>query len=463
MTTVGLILGLAVVSCMPVAQRTSGRSSPALSLADLAVQPNPRLGLAFPGGDPSYYHLVSDGGMGVVRLTVSWGRYEPREGAFDWSSLDAKVLALQQLGIDPFLTLQSDAPWGVESSTKKAVNRPPTDLSVWKRFVRTLVERYDKDGNADAPGILRPVRYYQAANEWISDKNASGGWTGTREQFIEFINATYDAVKAGDPKAVFVMGGIASMNLDVMSVREGFGSYTIHYNYSETSGVTITPEQARDPAYESLFQEVYRVLKECRYDYADAHLYGPVEFNEARIAFMKSKCRGRPLLSSEFGGPSRDYDSDITPEDHFMAVIEYNLDVLSRGLEFGLWFKLGENPSGTTWGNAYVPLFDTNANPKAGYWAYKLLASVMGDLAKVERLDSGAYLLYRKEKAPVFIAWSTPERSRVQLPEQVAAAELLRVTDAAAGSYVIEPVPAGGTISLGPLPIVATQPLPGRQ
>jgi len=462
MLTVLLAITLAASSCLPIAQKSSDSEAAGPRLADLVVQPNPHLGLAFPGGSAEYFHLVSEGGMGVVRISVPWSRYEPEPGVFAWSSLDSKIRSLQQLGIEPFLTLETDAPWGVESTTKTAKNRPPTDLSVWKRFVRNLVERYDADGTDDAPGLLREVRYYQAANEWISDKNKSGGWTGTRDQFIEFINATYDAVKASDPEAVFVMGGIACVNLDIMALSEGLGSYTIHYNYNESSGVTITPEDAKDPQFQPILQEAYRILRECRFDYVDGHLYGPVEFNDARIALLERKCPKRPILSSECGGPSRDYDSDITPEDHFMAVIEYNLDMLSRGLEFGLWFRLGENPSGTTWGNVLVPLFDTSANPKAGYWAYKLLGATLLDLESVKKVDSGAYMVYRHKKPPALVAWETGGRSEITLPGTVAATQLLRVTDAQTGTYAIESVPGDRVVSLSPLPVVVSALLPGE-
>jgi hypothetical protein len=456
-----MAISMAATSCLPIGCSSSESVPAGPLLRDLEIQQCPRLGIAFPGGDPSYYHLVSDAGMGVARMSVPWSRYEPQEGVFDWYSLDAKVVKLEQLGIEPFLTVETDAPWGVEATTKKAKNRPPLDLSIWKRFVKTLVERYDADGTDDAPGLLRPVRYYQGFNEWLSDKNGSGGWTGTTDQLIEAVNATYDAVKASDSSAYFVMGGIASVNADLMALREGLGSYTIYYNYSETSGVTITPEEAQDPQFEEPFQNAYRVLRECRFDFADIHLYGPVEFDAARIPLIEMKCPKRPVLSSEFGGPSRDYDEDITPEDHFNAVIQYNLDVLSRGLEFGLWFRLGENPDGTTWGNALVPLFDTSAQPKAGYWAYMLLAAVLEDFDKVERIDSGAYIVHKKKQEPILVAWSTPSRSTLPVPESVHATQVLRVTNAPDGGYSIETVPDDGVLTLGELPVVAGAAVPG--
>lgn len=457
-----LAIAMAAVSCHPVGEEESKSAPAGPLLSDLVVEPSPRLGLAFPGGDTSYFHLMSDAGIGVCRMDAPWSRYEPVQGTFSWSGLDQKISALQGLGIEPFLTLQSDAEWGVEPSTKNARNRPPVDLAEWKHFVKTMAERYDHDGVDDAPGLLRPVRYYQAANEWFSENNSSGGWTGTRDQFIEFINATYDAVKGGDPDAVFVLGGIAATNVDMMTLREGFGDYTVYYHYDENNMITITPEDAANPEYEEFLEGVYRTLRECRYDYVDAHLYGPLEFNDARIALMSAKAPKMKMLSSECGGPSRDYDDDITPLDHFMTALDLNLDLLSRDFEFGLWFRLGEAPSAGTWGNTLVPLFDTSAQPKGGYWAYKLLAAVIQKLDRVQKLGDGAYIVHRNETSPALVAWNAAGSS-IELPATVEATRMLRVTDAAAGSYVIENVPDDGVVTLGDLPVVVSAVLPGQQ
>lgn len=460
---ISILLALTMVgaSCLPIGQNSSKSESSALLISNLAVQPNPRLGVAFPGEDPSYYHLISDGGMGICRMSVSWARHEPVQDTYSWTGLDNKIMALQQLGIDPFLTLESDAEWGVEPSTKKAKNRPPINLADWKKFVKALVERYDGDGKKDASGLLRPVRYYQAANEWFSDNNPSGGWTGTRDQFISFMNATYDAVKASDSDAAFVMGGIAAVNIDIMTLREGFGDYTVYYNYDENSGTTITPEDAANPAYEDFLDGVYRTLRECRYDYVDAHLYGPLAFNGPRLALLEDKAPKMKIISSECGGPSRDYDDDITPAEHFMTALQMNLDLLARGLEFGLWFRVGEAPTASTWGNAFVPLFDTSARPKGGYWAYKLLGVVLKNLGRVRRVGDGVYVVNRTDSSPVLVAWNAGGSS-IHLPVTVQATQMLRVTDAATGSYVIEAVPANGVITLGDLPVVAAAALPGQ-
>lgn len=465
MKIVILIIVLAVAFTFPACTANVGDSSngdpDTLLIRDLAVKPNPHLGLAFPGPDPDYFHLMSEVGIGVVRLPVPWSKREPKPGVFKWEKLDKMVLRLQHLGIEPFLTMDTDAKWGIVSSKKRAKNRPPSDLRIWQRFVGALVERYDADGIDDAPGLLRPVRYYQAANEWVSDKNRSGGWSGTTDEFIQFINGTHDAAKASYPEALFVMGGIAALNLDAMVLSEGLASYTARSKNNEKSGVTLTPERARSAQLRPHLESAYRVLRNCRFDMVDVHLYGPVTFNEHRISLIENKCPDYPVLSSECGGPSLDYDDDITPDDHFMAVMEINLHLLARGLEFGLWFRLGESPH-STWGNAQVPLYNKSLQPKAGYWAYQLLAAVLEGVESVQRLDDGMYLVHRPGGSSMFVAWKTDEHTTSTLPPEVEATHLLRITSAGRGGYSIEAVPENGVLTLGNLPVVAGAVLPGE-
>lgn len=454
MMIVALLAMITVFSACP-ADATDGNTEVRIGLPirDLPITPHPRLGMAFPGSNPEDFHLISEGGMGMARLSVSWSAREPSSGVFEWNGLDGKIRLLQELGIEVFLTLYSDAAWAVRSSDKEARNRPPNDFQIWRRFVTALVERYDADGSDDAPGLVRPVRYFQVANEWISDENRSGGWTGTTDELIEFINLSHDAVKESFPEAVYVMGGISALNLDVMALSESLASYTACYHFDEETGFTITPSQAASAEVKEYLAVSYRVLSECRYDMADGHLYGPVENNDARITLLEDKALGRPLLSSECGGPSRDYDEQITSVDHFLAAMDINLHSLARGLQFALWFRLGESDY-ATWGNREVPLFDQSANPKAGYRAYQLLAYILEDADHVERLGPGRYLVHRAAASPRLVAWKTDDGATIPLPAGVIASEAMRVVDAEHGIYAMESVPENGILSLSTLPLI---------
>ena len=428
------------------------------TLSQLRMAPHPRLGLAFPGARRIYYRFLPQAGLGVVRLGVSWREVEAQPYAYRWTPLDMRVVQLQRMGIDPFLTLYSDAQWATRPNTHGVKNGTPLAMDVWTRFVGVLVERYDGDGLQDAPGLLRPVRYFQVANEWMSSRNRSGGWAGTHDELIAYINASYRVVKARHPDAVFVLGGIASMNLDLMVLHEGMATYTARQRLRAGDQVELSPAKARDPIYNALIAGAYGVLETARYDAADVHLYGPVDRDQVRIRLVRTKTAGRPLVSTECGGPSLDYQV-YTPAAHFLAAVDRNLTTLSEGLEFALWFRLGEH-AGATWGNRRVALLDAAGRPKPAFHAYRLLSYVLRDMERVERVGPGHFVVHRAGAAPVVIAWQTKDQTSLQLAPRYARARVLRIVDARSGAFTAESLPSDRHLMLEQLPAVVGLRLP---
>lgn len=395
----GRLVG-ALLATQPLAAAAAG----SIDLSRIAGAPNPRLGLAFPGSRTEHYPLIARAGIGVARISVSWGRVEPRPGAFDWAGLDARVSALQALGIDPFLTFESASDWATAPETRRVKNARPRDPAAWARFVRAVVDRYDADGRNDMPGLRSRIRYWQAANEWISDRNRSGGWVGETEDLIAFIRTAYDAVKAEDPDALFVLGGVAAFNLDVLLVARGGREMTVRQTWGEGSETVLTVADMRGPEIAEIIDDrVLPVLARSPYDIADAHLYGPEARDAARIAFLRD-LTGRPVLSAECGGPSLDYGGRYTPEAHFRAVVERNLGALAAGARFCLWFMLGEGP-GTTFGNSRTALYTAAAQPKPGVFAYRMLSRLIGPSTRIEKAGPGLFALRRGDGEALWIGW----------------------------------------------------------
>jgi len=218
-----------------------------VDLSQLSAKPNPRLGLSFPGSNTKYYPFIAQAGIGVVRVSASWERLEPKQGRYDFSGLDRRIIALQNLGIQPFVTFESNAKWATVKKTQKVKNATPKDPAQWQAFVTRIVERYDGDGKADAPGLRSGVRYWQAANEWISDSNRSGGWVGDAAGLIKYVTLTHDAVKAADRKATFVMGGVAAFNADILLVALDSRELNVQQNWSKSSKTALSVAEMRGP------------------------------------------------------------------------------------------------------------------------------------------------------------------------------------------------------------------------
>jgi len=372
----------------------------------------PQLGLSFPGSNPNYYGYMTDAGIGTVRISASWKQIEPRKGRYNWSGLDRRIIGLQNLGIDPFVTFESNAEWATTASSfNKVKNATPKSIEVWDGFITAVVERYNADGQNDAPGLKRPVRWYQAANEWISDTNRSGGWAGTPQQLITYVNTAQSAVKRSDPNANFVMGGIASTNLDLLVNALKVDRYTVQ-QYSNEGRLRVFKEaEIEGPLVQDALAKLVRpVLQNTRYDYLDLHLYGPETRDPERVKAIQNIAKPAPILTSECGGPSLDYSkTSYKPEDHFFAVIHRNLMIQSLDMPFCLWFQLGET-DGATWGNEKTALFDRNKQPKPGYMGYKVLATLLENASSVEDHSNDQrihFVIRRQNSSPINVQWRT--------------------------------------------------------
>jgi len=152
----------------------------------------------------------------------SWHLVEPTQGTWDFDSTDACVKAAQEHNLLILATIWPYAEWDQdywrgqprwEESSGFEQDLPtsrykPHDIVAYKRFVRTMVERYDGDGENDMPGLSYPVRYWEVLNE-----PETGGWSnlnffnGTAQDYLEVLQATYEAVKEADPNAVILHGG----------------------------------------------------------------------------------------------------------------------------------------------------------------------------------------------------------------------------------------------------------------
>lgn len=385
--------------------------SPASEPGEEARPPAFRLGLSFPGAQTRYYDLLDQADMDVVRLSVSWRLVEQTPGRMSWRGLDGRIAELQSLGIEPFLTLESDSPWAsTRDSRGKVKNATPRNMDDWARFAAQVAERYDGDGVNDAPGLLRPVVYFQAANEWEYPPNPSGGWLGRPDELITFVNAAHDAIKAAHPEAVFVMGGLASNNLDLLVVALGLDDYPVQQRAQ--SGVLDIYELDEIEALVSsgiIEERIAPVLQNSRYDVLDVHLYGAPARDAARIEALKFLAAKPifPVISAECGGPSLDYKEAYRAEDHFFEALERNLGLFALDVEYCLWFRLGEGAGGS-YGNRRTALFSREGHAKPGFYAYQLLGRLIdgavqvsdGSTATVRRFD-----LLKESGETVSIAW----------------------------------------------------------
>jgi len=106
---------------------------------------------------------------------VAWPDIETQRGQWDFTRLDRYVAFGQRFGIDILLPLGLTPTWASARPTEKSGYRPgwaaePADIENWRRYVRTVAERY-----------RGRVRNYDLWNE-INEK---GFFSGSVEKMVE--------------------------------------------------------------------------------------------------------------------------------------------------------------------------------------------------------------------------------------------------------------------------------------
>jgi len=173
-----------------------------------------------------------DGCCGKVALRwvnfarVEWGVIEkrpPKDGkhTYDWSDLDGAVKAWQRNGIHIMMSLRFFSPWATAPrndsefvylkglakwfALKGADYLPkPEHVDDLRRYVRSLVERYDGDGVDDMPGLLFPVLHYQVGNEYSNELF----WAGTVQQYGRLLREFAGAARSACAQVKIILSGI---------------------------------------------------------------------------------------------------------------------------------------------------------------------------------------------------------------------------------------------------------------
>jgi hypothetical protein len=160
--------------------------------------------------------------VGMAREEFEWKRVEPSNGVYDWPKFDQAVDLLQAHGITVLGKLAYGSPWdntapfGTPASA--AVFYPPSSIQGYVDYAVATVHRY-KDR----------VHVWEIWNEennpayWLPSPSAA--------QYTQLLKATYAAIKAEDPTATVVLGGLSTgpdaAYLQGIHDNGGWGSFDV--------------------------------------------------------------------------------------------------------------------------------------------------------------------------------------------------------------------------------------------
>jgi hypothetical protein len=135
---------------------------------------------------------IKSNGLDWVRTDFSWNYIQPSAKVWRWDAYDRLVRIADEVGIKLLPILCYSAKWASSGAT---TTYPPTSISDFVAYVSATVSRY--------PQIMQ----WEVWNEpniyhyWLPQPNAAA--------YTELLKATYSAVKATNPAATVVLGGLS--------------------------------------------------------------------------------------------------------------------------------------------------------------------------------------------------------------------------------------------------------------
>jgi len=115
---------------------------------------------------------------------------------YDWSCTDSLVLEYQKAGITRIQSYLSPAsPWGSRNLGTGDLMPADDFIDDYLDWVEALVERYDGDGNNDAPGLVAPVRHWVIGPEWTNF------WGSPEADYLRLLEITTPVIRKADPEA----------------------------------------------------------------------------------------------------------------------------------------------------------------------------------------------------------------------------------------------------------------------
>jgi Cellulase (glycosyl hydrolase family 5) len=180
-----------------------------------------------PGVRALWFDRTVDAGAGFVRVPISWRNLAPQRpgdptdpASYDFSSpsaaFDGAVRDAAARGLQVLITVDSAPDWaegpGRPASALDGTWRPnPSDLA---DFVQAVARRYSGSFDPDGAGPQPALPAAQALQVW--NEPNQDAWLGPQfdgkaiigpDQYRELLNASYNAIKAVNPRMLVVAGG----------------------------------------------------------------------------------------------------------------------------------------------------------------------------------------------------------------------------------------------------------------
>lgn len=376
--------------------------------------------------DLGVFMAGQDGGV------FNWRDIQPTTNfSFNWGAADSVVRNLQNDTIDLFVTLRCINPlWlgnpnhcdTVYYNAEHGQSWFPKDTIKWKIFIDSVIERYDKNGIRDMPGLKFPVNHWRIETEWTTFWcSPFGNYTLQKAQeFTQFVNLTYTEIKKRQSNATVSFAGLVAEDADEIAFYFG---YPNDQSICTPFGNLTRQNLSNDSLFlQRLTQDTF-LLHNAYFDALDIHEYGRWKNIPDIVNWLKMNMGiNKPIMFLEGGGPYRplcdsvyNNNSNCTlPDpaqllrDNSAYVVQYFITGIANNVSKMSWHITSScNSWGSNMGN--IDLLDSTGQKRPSYFTYKFLAhklkSNASSIIKINSFNPNLYY-YRVDPLGTSVMWS---------------------------------------------------------
>lgn len=321
--------------------------------------PPPLMGVQIYGtpSDEAGLGKIVDAGLQWVRMPISWSGVEPENTSpanFNWSFVDEQIGALAEKGVEPLITITGNPSWAAAYPMG-----PVYDLVDIQQFMGALVERFDGDGIADAPGSPI-VRYWEIYNEpdntdpFLAELGFLGFFGYQGHKYGALLDAIYPIVKAASPKAQVVFGGVASDNFD-------YNGGVFDPDFTDWA-----LDACKGPCFDVMNFHYYPLYRH-RWERYGRDVIGKAQFFWDKMVHFGFE---RPMMCTETTWPMTSYWGSEAMQSRY--VVASTVRGMAAGLLVQNWYAWRDM-------DASLPgLLDESYTPKKAYYVYQVLTEQLG-------------------------------------------------------------------------------------
>jgi hypothetical protein len=327
-------------------------------------------------GTAELTRLGREAGGEWAREELSWANIETtKKGEYHWKHYDTHIKMLADAGYNIMGIVLTTPGWARvgDCKSREGVTEeywcPPGNAQDFGDFMGAIVERYDGDGNADAPGSPR-VDAWQIWNEPSTRQT----WPGSPTEYGNILAKGYAAAKAANPNAIVATGGVY--------LYDGMGTDPSDGLPFLNEAIAAVPAAAQSFDVLAIHPYMPTAAPDEPVIFSPISMWGRITTAQQ---WLSENASGRPLWISEVGWstcePSESgCNPDVSKSEDQQAnyLVRTYAIALAKGVQHVNYFQLEDKFDGGTgrlWAKASVlDTKGTDYRKKLAYTAYRVMA-----------------------------------------------------------------------------------------